>query len=259
MSPSFACCHRLHVAIVCTLPSFARCHRLHVAIVCTLPSFARCHRLHIAIVCMLPSFAHCHRLHVAVSHTLPTSNGCHLHAAISHMSPLLVHVAISRVVPMSDSCHLRVTVDCVSPLLAHVAISRVVPMSDSCHLRVTVDCVSPSLACHRQPHGAPEQCPSPAHCCCLHVTVRIAIGHMVPLSDARYPHIAVNHASPSLAHHRRPHGVPEQCLSPARRRCLHITIRIAVGHMVPTSNACHLHVAVACASLFASLSATQCP
>ena len=172
-----------------------------------------------------------HRLHVAVSHTLPTSNGCHLHAAIGHMSPSL----------------------------AHVAISCVVPMSDSCHLCVAVDCVSPSLARHRRPHGAPEQCPSPAHRCCLHVTVRIAIGHMVPLSDARYPHIAVDHASPLLAHYHQPHGVPEQCPSPARRRCLRVTIHIAVGHMVPTSNACHLHVAIACASLFASLSAARCP
>jgi len=194
------------------------------------PSFARHHCLHIAIVCTSPLFACRHCLHVAVSHTLPTSNGCHLHAAIGHMSPSL----------------------------AHVAISRVVPMSDSCHPRVAVNCASPSLARHHRPHGAPEQCPSPAHRCCLHVTVCVAIGHMVPLSNAHYPHIAVDRASPLLAHHHWPHGAPKQCPSPARRRCLRVTVRVAVGHMVPTSNACHPHVAVACASPFASPSAAQC-
>jgi len=209
-------------------------------------------------------------LHVAVSYTLPTSNGCHLHAAVGHTSPSLACIAISRVVPTSDSCHPHVAVDRVSPSLAHhhqphgapeqcpspahrrclhvtvhVAVGCTVPPSDARHPCVAVDHVSPSLARHCWLHGAPKQCLSPAHCRCLCVTVCITIGHMVPLSDACHPHVAVDHVSPSLAHHRRPHGVPKQCLSPARRHCLRITIRVTVGRTVPMSNACHLHVAVA--------------
>jgi len=178
-----------------------------------------------------------HHLHVTVSHTLPTSNGCHLHAAVSHTSPLLVRVASSRVVPTSDSCHL-----CVA-----------------------VDCASPSLTRHHQPHGAPKQCLSPAHRRCLRVTVRVAVGRTVPLSDARQPCVTIACMSPSAAwcaqampitrmsplparhrsYRRRPHGAHEQRLSPACRRCLRITVHIAVSRMVPTSNACHLHIAIA--------------
>jgi len=39
----------------------------------------------------------------------------------------------------------------------------------------------------------------------------------------------------------------------------HHRLHITVGHMVHLSNAHHPHVAIACTSLFASLSAAQCP
>jgi len=145
------------------------------------------------------------------------------------------------------------------PLLARVAISHVVPTSDSCHPHVAIDHASPSLTRYYQPHGAPKQCPSPAHRHCLHVTICIAIGCMVPPSNACHPRVAVDCTSPSLIHYHWPHGVPEQCLSPAHRHCLCVTVRVAVGRTVPMSNACHLHVAVACVSPFASPSAAQCP
>jgi len=147
----------------------------------------------------------------------------------------------------------------MSPSLACIAISCMVPTSDSCHPRIAIDCVSPSLACHHQPHGAPEQCLSPAHRRCLCVTIRVAVGHTVPLSDACHPHVAVDCASPSLARHCWLHGAPEQCPSPACRCCLRVTVCVAISRTVPTSNACHLHVAVACTSPFMSLLAAWCP
>jgi len=132
----------------------------------------------------------------------------------------------------------------MSPSLARIAISRVVPMSDSCHPRITVNRVSPLLGCHHQLHGAPEQCPSPTHRHCLHITVRVAIGHMVPLSDARHPRVTVDHVSPSLARHHQLHGAPKQCPSPTHHRCLCITVCVTISCMVPLSDAHHPHIAI---------------
>jgi len=193
-------------------------------------------------------------------------------------------IAISRMVPTSDSCHLRIAVDHTSPSLAchhrphgapeqcpspthrrclhitvRITVGHTVPPSDACYPRVPVDRMSPLLACHCWPHGAPEQCLSPTHCHCLRVTIHVTIGRMVPLSNAHHPCVAVDHVSPLLAHHCWLHGAPEQCPSPTHCRCLHITVRVAIGCTVPTSNACHPHVAIACASPFASPSATWCP
>ena len=209
---------------------------LHIAIIHTSPSATHCLQA-MAVTCMLPSATRHHR-----SHRSPSAAWCPQAIPVTHMSPSLArhrrpHGAPEQC-PSPAYCRcLRVTV--------RVAVGRMVPPSDAYHPRIAVDRVSPSLARHHQPHGAPEQCPSPTHRRCLRVTVHIAVGCMVPLSDARHPHIAVNHASPSLACHRQPHGAPEQCLSPARRRCLCITVRVTVGHTVPMSNACHPHIAIA--------------
>ena len=200
-----------------------------------------------AVTCMLPSATCHHRLR-----TSPSAAWCPQVIPVTRTSPSLAHHHRPHGAPkqcLSPAHHhcLRITV--------RVAISCMVPLSDARHLRVAIDCVSPSLACHCRPHGAPKQCLSPAHRHCLRVTVRVAVGCMVPPSDACHPRIAVDRTSPSLARHHRPHGVPEQCPSPAHRHCLRVTVRVAVSRTVPTSNACHPHVAIACASPFASPSA----
>jgi len=178
---------------------------------------------------------------IAISRVVPTSDSCHPHVAVDHTSPLLAHHCRLHGAPKqcpspAHRCCLRVTV--------HVAISHTVPLSNARHLRVAINHVSPSLACHCWPHGAPKQCPSPTHRRCLRVTVHVAVGRMVPPSDAHHPHVAVDCTSPSLARHCWPHGAPEQCLSPARHRCLRVTVCVTVGRTVPTSNACHPHVAL---------------
>jgi len=223
---------------------------LHITIIRTSPSATHCPQA-MAVTCTLP-LATCHHC----SRVSPSVAWCPQAIPVTHTSPLLAHHRRPHGAP--EQCPSPAHRHCLR-VTVRVAVGCMVPPSDACHPRVAVDCMSPSLACHRQPHGAPEQCPSPAHRHCLRVTVRVAVGCMVPPSDAHHPRIAVDRASPSLARHRRPHGAPEQCPSPAHRHCLRVTVCVAVSRMVPTSNACHPHVAVAYASPFASLSAARCP
>ena len=200
--------------------------------------------------CHCSHVARCHHLHVAISHTLPTSNSCHLHAAVGHTSPSLARITISCMVPTSDSCHPHVAVDHASPSLARhhwphgapkqcpspthhhclritirVAVGCTVPPSDAHHPRVAVDRMSPSLARHHRPHGAPEQCPSPARHHCLRVTVCVAVGCTVPMSNACHPYVAVActspFASPSAAQCPRATPVTHMLLSPWM--CRHCT------------------------------------
>ena len=146
--------------------------------------------------------------------------------------------------PTSDAHHPCVTVICAS--LSAAWCPRVMPITHA----------SPSFARHRQPHGAHERCPSPAR----RRHSRVAVGRMVPKSDAHHPHVAVicaspsatrclrampvTHPSPLPACRHRPHSAHKRCPSPAHRRCLHV----AVGRTVPTSDARHLHVTIACVS-----------
>jgi len=185
-----------------------------------LPSFAcRC-QPHTAYKQWL-SPAHCHQPHITITRT-----HCHQLHGVPEQCPSPAH----------HHC-LHVTI--------RIAVGCTVPSSDACHPHIAVNCMLPSLARHCWPHGAPEQCLLPAHRCCLCITIRITVDCMVPLSDAHHLRIAINCVSPLLAHHRQPHGAPEQCPSPTCYRCLRVTIRVAISHMVPTSNTCHLHVAVA--------------
>ena len=113
---------------------------------------------------------------VAVSHTLPTSDDCHLHAAISHMTPLLACVAIRHAVPTSNARHPHVTIGCMVPSSSahhpHIAIACVSPFASPsatwCPRVMPITHASPLPArhClrHRRPHGAHKQCPSPARC-----------------------------------------------------------------------------------------------
>jgi len=150
-------------------------------------------------------------------------------------------------------------ITCMLPSATRHHRSHTLPSAMWCPRAIPVTRVSPSTARHHRSH--------------------ITVGRMVPPSSARHPHIAIACASPftspsatwcprampitrmspSLTRHCQLHGAPEQCLSPACHRCLRVTVRVTIGRTVPMSNACHPHVAVACASPFASLSAAQCP
>jgi len=44
---------------------------------------------------------------------------------------------------------------------------------------------------HRRLYGAHEQRLSPTHRHCLRVTVRVAVGRTVPMSNACHPHVTV--------------------------------------------------------------------
>jgi len=51
--------------------------------------------------------------------------------------------------------------------------------------------------------------------------------------------------------------MPVTCASPST--ACHHRLHVTVGHMVPPSSACHLHIAIACVSLFALPLAAWCP
>jgi len=92
-----------------------------------------------------------------------------------------------------------------------------------------------------------------------HHRLHITIGRMVPLSSACHPHIAVACASPFVSPLATwcPRAMPVTHTSPLT--ACHHRLHVTVSRMVRPSNARHLHVAIACASPFASPSATWCP
>ena len=132
---------------------------------------------------------------------------------------------------------------------------------------MAVTCMLPLATCHHCLRASPSAAwcpraipvthtsPSTAHHHRLHVT----IGRMVPPSSAHHPHITIACASPFASPSATwcPQAMPVTHTSPSTtcHHCLHIT----VGRMVPPSSAHHLHITVACASPFVSLSAAWCP
>jgi len=146
------------------------------------PSATHCPQA-MAVTCMLPSATCYHH-----SHALPTATWCPQVIPITCVSPLTVrhhrlHVTISCMVPPSSAHHLHIAVACGSPFA--------LPSATQCPQAMPITHTSPSTACHRWPHSVPKQCPSPACRHCLRITICITIGHMVPTSNACYPHIVV--------------------------------------------------------------------
>jgi len=92
-----------------------------------------------------------------------------------------------------------------------------------------------------------------------HHRLHITISRMVPPSSACHLHIAIACASPfaSLLAAWCPQAMPITHTSPSTAH--HHHSHVTVGRMVRPSNACHLHIAVACASPFASPLAAWCP
>jgi len=88
--------------------------------------------------------------------------------------------------------------------------------------------------------------PSATHC-----PQAMAVTCTLPLATCHHR----SHASPSAAWCPRAIPVTRASPSTARHHCSHVT----VGCMVRPSNARHPHIAVACTSPFASLSAARCP
>jgi len=200
---------------------------------------------------MSPLFACCCQPHTAHKQWLSPACCCRPHVTIARVRRHQLRGAHKRF--LSPACRHRL----------HITIARMSPSAAWCPRAVPVTCTSPLPARHRSrrrwPHGAPERCPSPARCRRPCVT----IARTSPSAAWCPQAVPVTRTSPLPARHcsrrRWPHGAPKQCLSPAHRCCLRVTVRVTVGRTVPTSNACHPHVAVACTSLFMSPSAARCP
>jgi len=150
-----------------------------------------------------------------------------LHVAIVHTSLSATHCPQAMAVTctlLSATCHHR---------------SRVSPSATWCPRAIPVTHTSPSTACHHRSH--------------------VTVGRMVPPSSACHPHIAVACASPFMSPSaaRCPQVIPITHMSPLTM-CHHRS-HVTISRMVPPSSACHPHIAIACASPFASPLAAWCP
>ena len=177
-------------------------------------------------------------------------------AAIAHTLLLATH-----------HCHLRITIGCMVPTsdthYPPIAIICTSPLAARCPQAMPITHVLLSFVCHYQLHGAHKWCPSPAY----HYHSCIAVSCTVPMSDAHHLYVTIICTSllaawcprampitctlPSFMCYCQLHSAYKWCPSPTCHHCLHV----AISRTVPTSDACHPHIAVACMLL----SATQCP
>ena len=194
----------------------------------------------------------------------PSATHCPQAMAVTCMLPLATRYHRSRASPSATWCPRVIPVTRASPSTArhhrsHVTVGYMVPPSSAHHPHIAIACASPfmSLSAARCPRAMPVTCTSPSTTC--HHRLHITVGHMVPLSSAHHLHIAIACASPFASPLAAwcPQAMPVTRVSPSTAR--HHRLHITIGRMVRPSNARHLHVAIACASLFALPLAAQYP